>query len=242
MPWQEANALLGDSQQIALQAVMQATSTKRFPAASGNPSLPVRQVRDIDLRFFEATVFGHPLEWMPGAESQLFCKPVTKAGKPYYQSTLDALAWRFALVESFSAEALTPGLREIGTSDLSSWGAVYPRSGFVVQQSPAKAAAVIAQRACDIVIGPSGDHVVMPLETAPPQTFVSNVLDERDASTGLWQMVHPYIDDDCNLFGTDDAAWELGRLNQTQNFLWNLWRPYECCEPRGEKYLGVIHF
>lgn len=242
IPWQEAGALLAGAQRTGLRTVLQTISANQYPVSGSDPSIPNRRMRDINLRFFEATVLGHPVEKLPGFTRRLFCDPVTTAGKPYYQSSLDAIGWRFAFVESLSKEALIPGMRDISNNSTQTWGSVYPRSGFVVQQSPAKAAAVIAQRACDIVIGPKGDHIAIPLEPLAPYTEVANTLDETDPDTGVWQMIHPLVDTDCGLFGSDEPNWDFGRINQQQTFLWNLWRPYECCEPRGQKYLGAIHF
>lgn len=195
-----------------------------------------------DLRFFEASVYGHPLTLLPFAKDQLFCEPVTRPAKPYYQSSLDALAWRGLSVETVHPAALTPGRREIGVPAGTSWGAVYPRNGNVVQQSPVKAAAVVAQRACDIVIGPRYDHIALPLEPPARYTTVPSQLNERDAMTGSWQMISPKVDSDCQLFGSYEPDWDRGRLDESQAFLWNLWRPYECCEPRGDVYLGAVHF
>ncbi len=83
---------------------------------------------------------------------------------PYLLSTLDAVMWRSGLPESFYPEALTPGLREIGsTTGGNMWGNVYPRSGFVTQVDDYKAAAVVAQRAADVVTRTGQIHVYQPM-------------------------------------------------------------------------------
>ena len=241
-PWIEMRHVLNVPQTTALKNFGRAIFSNRYVGSGGDVSVSTDHAGNADVRFFEANVFGHPLADLTIDTDQLFCQSVTRAGKPYYQSALDALAWRMAPLESVLPVALVPGQREIGTSAMQSWGAVYPRSGFVTQQDPVKAAAVIAQRACDIVIGPRRLHVALALEAPVPYTTVPIRLDERDVATGMWQMISPKIDTRCELFGSDDPSWQLGRIDASRAFVWNLWRSYECCEPRGEKYLGAVHF
>lgn len=242
IPWNEMRRLLAATQSASLLNIFGVLTSSPFIGAGGDVAVSTDLSRNGDVRFFEANVFGHPLEEIPFEADKLLCKSVTKAGKPYYQSTMDALAWRFAPLESARTEALVPGQREIGSSSTNSWGAVYPRSGFVIQQSPAKAAAVIAQRACDIVIGPHGRHTAIKLDSPAPHTTVPTYLHERESTTGLWQMISPKVDTNCNPFGADDPNWDLGRIDESRAFIWNLWRPYECCEPRGSVYLGAVRF
>ena len=79
--------------------------------------------------------------------------------KPYFVSVADALAWRSGIGELKRKESVTPGMREIGTGGESTWGSVYPRSGFVIQNDPARAAAVTAVRGTDIVTNDSSAHI-----------------------------------------------------------------------------------
>ena len=242
IPWLDMRHALSTAQSSAISRAFQLAFSRRFISSGGDAAFPSGLTRNADIRFFEANVFGHPLEAMPFTTDRLLCQSVAQAAKPYYQSALDALAWRIAPLESMHPDALVPSRRQIRTSRANSWGAVDPRSGFVTQQSPAKAAAVIAQRACDIVIGPRSQHVALNLESPKPYTTVPTFLDERDRATGLWQMISPMVDPTCELFGTDDPNWDMGRIDTARAFIWNLWRPYECCEPRGSVYLGAVHF
>ena len=242
MPWLEMRRALSSLQSSTISNATRVISSSQYTGAGGDVAVSIDLARNGDLRFFEVNVFGHPLEELPFGADRLLCQSVTQPTKPYYQSTLDVVSWRFAPIESVNPASLVPGRREIGYSIRNSWGAVYPRSGFVTQQSPAKAAAVIAQRACDIVLGPRGQHVALDLGSPHPYTKVPSHLDERDAATGRWQMISPVVDSTCALFGTDDPKWDVGRTNESRAFIWNLWRPYECCEPRGSFYLGTVHF
>lgn len=113
------------------------------------------------LRFNETNVIGSPIPNMlrsTAIGSRWLCKSQVKPFKDYFMSEKDALAWRSSEVEALRPESLTLGRREIGK-----WGAVFPRTGFVVQGEPSKAAAVSAQRAIDIVTTPGQrPHVYTP--------------------------------------------------------------------------------
>ena len=242
IPWIEMRTALSGTHSETISSALRFISPYRFVRSGGDVATSTDLARNGDVKFFEASVFGHPLETIPFHTDRFFCRSSTQAGKPYYQSSVDVVAWRFAPLESVNPVALVPGRREIGATMSNSWGAVYPRSGFVTQQSPVRAAAVIAQRACDIVIGLRGQHIALDLKSPEPYTKVPAHLDERDPATGLWQMISPIVDPTCDLFGIDDPNWDVGRTDAARAFIWNLWRPYECCERRGSTYLGAVHF
>lgn len=108
--------------------------------------------------FNEADVIGNPALSLLKF-GKFLCKPQVKPFHPYYLSILDAVAWRSGLPDSLRPESITPGAREIGNWPRSTWGSVYPRSGLLLQSDPAKAAAVISQRAIDIVTRDRSGHV-----------------------------------------------------------------------------------
>ena len=169
---------------------------------------------------------------------------------PHFVSGLDALAWRGEIPEILYPASLLPGLREIGQWPLHSWGSVYPRSGWVTQTDEPKAAAVLAQRAGDIVTRVGQPHVYVPVGTGgttsaggmrvwlPPYP-----LDERDDRGGKWQMLSPIAEGACRRFGTNDLAaltsWGGGRVDPGGDYAWNLWRPYRCCSEEGLFLLDV---
>ena len=77
--------------------------------------------RERNYPFRDADAIGHPL---PG----LVCPAVAKtAFVPYFQSRLDAWAWRGVLpVELLYPPSWIPGLREVGAWPLNTWGNLYP--------------------------------------------------------------------------------------------------------------------
>ncbi len=205
--------------------------------------------------FRDADLYGHPLgaaiAGLSGLSLGLICASRAVPMFPYFESPLDAVTWRgIAPVESLYPAAFIPGLREIGSFPLNTWGNVYPRTGRVVQQSEPKAGAVIAQRVGDIVTRTGQPHVYVPLSSVRMGTFGMKYWDppplkEADPSTGTWQMFHPKLDKSCYAFGDNDslslASWSDLRRSADGEYGFNLWRPYKCCLALG-KFLFSIDF
>ncbi len=157
-----------------------------------------------------------------------FCRSKTTPFIPYYESTIDLFEWRFGVIDRFKAiqnGAHIPGNREIGSLNSlnpigkNTWGAVYPRIGFVLQTEDPKAAAVIAQRTVDIVT--RNDSWRMNLN-APGA--------ESNEKTDKWQMISPKGEDICRPFGSSDSDWSEGRNPDGKGqYGWNYWRRYSCC-------------
>jgi integrating conjugative element protein (TIGR03756 family) len=191
------------------------------------------------LKFKNADVIGHPGGATFGqfaSQSGYSCKGAGTAFMPYFLSTLDTLAWRHNVPESVFPESLIPGMREIGSRvTMNLWGSVYPRGGFLHQADDYKAAAVVAQRAGDIVTRPGQIHVYQPL-SAPPQAgyWPAGALVEGDASTGKWQELTPNPSSQCVVFPNTQTHAQATR----GDYAWALWRPYSCCERRGQTFLG----
>ena len=189
--------------------------------------------------FKNADVIGHPAGLLFNEFVAALGYSCTGAGTPfvpYLLSTLDTIGWRHYLPEMVYPEALIPGMREVGsTLALNMWGAVYPRGGFIHQSDDHKAAAVIAQRAGDIVTRHAQPHVYYPLLASPRAGYwPAGELVEGKASTGKWQELTPSLSMSCMTFPRP------GFLSQdTQGaYAWALWRPYSCCQRRGQVFLG----
>ena len=67
---------------------------------------------------------------------------------------------------------------------------------------------------------------------------------ETDQRTGTWQMLLPRPETSCKVFGINDldslAGWGGGRVDAQGDYVWNLWRPYKCCQRRGQLFLFDI--
>ncbi|PAA34395.1 TIGR03756 family integrating conjugative element protein [Pseudomonas fragi] len=191
------------------------------------------------LKFKEADVIGHP----GGATFSQFasasgyaCQGATLPLVPYFVSTLDPIAWRYGIPEAVYPETLIPGRREVGSmvaADL--WGNVYPRSGFLHQSDDYKTGAVIAQRAGDITTRSGQIHVYLPMQAkAKDGYWPAGELVEGDAKTGKWQELTPRTSQSCAVFPNSEAQAQA----EDGGYAWALWRPYSCCQRRGQTFLG----
>lgn len=193
----------------------------------------------VDLRFHKVDIFGSPaLTAIDALPHALHCRSVADPLSPYFFSDADFIGWRLGLPDSLHPDAFLPGRRLIGSLG-NIWGAVFPRSGFVLQADRPKAAAVAAQRAADIVTRRGQSHVYRPMLGGcgdgcdPPEE-----LNENDAGSGKWQMLYPKVGK-CEVFG-DDADWSRGRYAGDGRYAWHLWRPYRCCSKRGQRFLRSV--
>ncbi len=247
-PWVEASPLLATSSGVL-------TALLGGPAGSGGYIGPTgRDTRRYQV-YREADALGHPLgaTGFLGALSFLagvVCPPRTWPMFPYFNSSLDALAWRAILpTELFYPATWIPGMREIGSWPINTWGTVHPRTGRTTQTNEPKASAVLAQRVGDIITRTGQPHVYVPITASrsgagfrwdnPPP------LRENDAGTGMWQMLEPRTDTSCYVFGENDSlslvGWADGTLGSLGDgrrdpggdYVYNLWRPYRCCRRRG---------
>lgn len=210
------------------------------PSAQGGGDSTTNQAHENALLTFKnADVIGHPGALIFSRFASQFGYSCAGAGTPlmpYLLSTFDSLAWRQNLPEMVYPEALTPGRREVGSmasGDL--WGAVYPRGGFAQQPDDHKAAAVIAQRAGDVVTRRGQPHLYQALlAKAKPGYWPATELLEGDAQSGQWQPLQPELSMSCAVFP------HAGALPQAEDgaYAWALWRPYSCCKQQGQLFLG----
>lgn len=194
-------------------------------------------------KFKNSDVIGHPSgevfnEFVAG--SGYFCQGAGTAFVPYLLSTLDTLAWRYNVPEAVYPEALIPGQREVGSRrGMNLWGNVYPRGGFLHQTDDYKAGAVVAQRAGDVVTRRGQPHVYQPLLASSRAGYwPAGALIEGDASTGKWQELTPRLSNTCTVFPHNESMTQA----QQGDYAWALWRPYSCCQRRGQTFLGSVDF
>jgi integrating conjugative element protein (TIGR03756 family) len=246
-PWVEIRATLGLAQKTAAAGLLGSLLPVPIDSA-GNRTEGSSERDHKNLVYRETDAIGHPLSSLSGLVSGvgLLCPSQTTSFFPYFQSGIDALSWRQEVPEIFYPASFIPGLRELGSWPLQTWGGVYPRTGWTTQAEEPKAAAINAQRAGDIVTRTGQPHVYVPVTGSsgfgkvwPPGPLV-----ERDRRTGTWQMLVPRTESSCNVFGTNDLAsltgWGGGRVDSAGDYVWNLWRPYKCCQRRGQWFLFSI--
>lgn len=197
-------------------------------------------------KFKNADVIGHPAAFVFSQFAQSFgysCEGVGQLFTPYLLSTFDTIAWRYNIPEMFYPESLIPGRREIGSRlSLDLWGNVYPRGGFLHHVDDYKAAAVVAQRAGDVVTRRNQVHVYRPLLSLLPFNtggyWPAGELIESDETTGKWQELVPRVSSTCAVFPNHDAHAQA----VDGGYAWALWRPYSCCRREGQLFLGSVDF
>lgn len=239
-PWSEVKLLV----EGAFEAVKPTLDDEIVDWIEGSGTDPAMDSfsRTRNLRYFEADLVGHPLIDIEFPGADYICDSVTRPLNPYYISLLDLLAWRNPSVEGMRMASLTPGRREIGSWPVNTWGSVFPRSGWIVQPSPPKAAAVIAQRAADIAINGGPLRIRSRMSHGKVNLWPPYRIRENNAATAKWQMIHPIEKKNCSVFGSNDllklADWGGGKVDKKNSYLWALWRPYKCCPRRGQVFLG----
>ena len=197
------------------------------------------------LRFKLAEAIGSPgIAWIEALNlGTTVCESAATPLVPYYVSGLDPM-WRAPDLQApLTLRHILRAVREPGPLG-SLWGALYPRAGFVQQGHDYKAGAVAAQRVADIVTRPNQLHVYRRPDGGvgagqwPPGEVV-----EGDADTHKWQPLAPRAGA-CSVFA--ESASPLagavdplgGNVSASGGYAWNLWRPYQCCERRGQWFLG----
>ncbi len=246
-PWLEIRTTLGLAQKTAASGVLGALLPLPIDSA-GNRTEGSAYNRDHkNLLFRETDAIGHPQRFFSGFLPGLICGSQTRPFVPYFQSGIDALSWRQEIPEMFYPASFIPGLRELGNWPLQTWGGVFPRTGWTTQAEEPKAAALNAQRAGDIVTRTGQPHVYLPVtgsSSTNQRVWSPGPLIETDHRTGTWQMLLPRTETSCKVFGINDlaslAGWGGGRVDKEGDYVWNLWRPYKCCQRRGQFFLFDI--
>ena len=222
---------------------MQVMSRSNSSAHAGGDGTTNHNNENNLTKFKNADVIGHPggpVFNQFASASGYTCEGAGTAFLPYLLSTLDTVAWRYNIPEAAYPEALIPGRREIGSrATLDVWGNVYPRGGFLHQVDDYESGAVIAQRAADIVTRRGQIHVYQPLLANPREGYwpAGGVL-EGDAATGKWQELTPTLSSNCAVFPNSHSHAQA----QQGDYAWALWRPYSCCQRRGQVFLGSVDF
>lgn len=166
------------------------------------------------------------------------CPPSIAGFGLAFQSDLDTWFWRGMVpLESVYPEPWLPGMREIGSGALQTWGSVWPRQGTIFQPHPLKAAAVAAQRAGDIISYKAQPHIYTPLQLDTDKNykfFGFQGIREHDKKHTLWQRVFPKPQKTCAVFGDDDssvfpAGFGDGHNLGSRGSVWTAWRRQDCC-------------
>jgi len=248
-PWTELRLLESlparQIQQSALMKIPLGSPTITYGSFSHAAAISHAKVQNA--RFVEVNVVGNPTINLIQSEikkilggTSFLCDSNVEPLKPYFMSELDTLAWHMPKVEMIQyLPNLIPGKREISKETsfamkaVKSWGSIFPRTGFVLQQELAKAAAVSSQRAIDVVLHKKQvPHVYAHYKVTGKATFIRHLATPEVNQS--WQMIKPKQQNFCEAFG---GSGEWGKDKQPpkddtrQGLSWNYWNEYECCMP-----------
>lgn len=204
-----------------------------------------------NVKFRDGDAIGHPGGMFMAS---YLCNSAATGGNSYFSSFSDAMPWRDYLpVDMLHIESWVPGMREVGSFPLNTWGNVLPRTGWLVQQHDVKLAAVLSQRMADIVTRQGEPHTYNYLSSGgitqrngqtvfDPPSAMENLL-----TGGQWQMSAPYKGTPptvCHVFGQNDSASPVGygdfQTSKVESYAYSLWRPYGCCDTMGTFLFAII--
>jgi integrating conjugative element protein (TIGR03756 family) len=197
-----------------------------------------------NIHLFEASVIGNPLGagLMKYFPTLLLHKAKSEPFVPYYSSILDAISWRSPEVEVANWWRVLDPKYSISPDGHSSWGSIYPRSGFVEHWNKNKASAVLAMRAFSIATTPAWTHVHQNIESNSCGEKCTTPGEAKHDKKTLFQMIHPKTDSECHLLADEpDPEWTKEGKEQ-QSFSWVVWREYEGCISYPGKYIGSMNF
>lgn len=241
-PWKEIRLLYGWAQREVADASVSLWALKgNDRAGHGDTVNSSQQTRPLTYR--EVDVIGYPFKFASVAP-EMFCETAQQPGVPAFMSAFDSYNWRVGLFEMLFVYKIPSSY--IGGFLTNNWGNIFRRTGFINAYDDAKANAVIAHRAGNIISQSDQLHVYLPQDGAPPSTkkffTVPGELVANSDAGGVFQMVAPKAEDSCHVFGQDSIAskWSEGRQSEDKASAFVLWRPYDCCETKGQYYLGTI--
>jgi hypothetical protein len=186
------------------------------------------QADTTSLQMNEVHVFGFPFSDAFSLAVEAPCEGMPDLGGVLsYLSEQDGPEWRTAcsekdhplakMIENRGALCdrfgpMLPGLC-VGT-----WGALYPRTGFVIHASEVVGSAMAAFRAVDVAsFKPPVIHRVI-----SPVLFWPSVRYDR------MQLVSPAVSR-CMSVGENPVLWEHGTRSRDGRYVWVYWRKKECC-------------
>lgn len=236
-PWLEINATVDQAGQLAEKSIV--SSLAKAPAGGGQHSFqtPLEQ----NTFFKEVDVIGNPaLAALP--TDPVLLSSVATPLKPYFQSMLDSMLWRGFPPEAEPEQAYAIGAsiaRYIGNSGGAvTWGSAVPTEGKVATSNDAKAAAVIAQRAGNLLTAThSWGHVYQSLATSCGTECTAATLQENNNQT-QFQRIYPDTQTSCSVFGQTTTYGEDIETQAQGAYVWVLWRKYSGCIPGNGVYIG----
>lgn len=197
---------------------------------------------------------GNPTDIGKVAGDSLLCESSTTGFVPYFLSSLDSIFWRTGITEVIYPQSSIPGLEDLGYGTPNDWGNVYPREAYIIGSDERKASPVIAYRAADIIYDQFAPHFYISARKPSrqgwwgpgslmltPLGFLTDSLNQR------WQRLAPQPQTSCAVWPDETSVVAsmspataatndyrvLGPETENRGYVYNLWRPYACCQRGG---------
>jgi integrating conjugative element protein (TIGR03756 family) len=234
-PWLEMNDTIDQAGKAAEEKIV--------PLASGGDDVGYGQhsmtdVHEQSAYFKEAEVIGNPALAVIDTNPFMLTSAATTL-MPYFQSMLDATMWRGFSPEAMPEKIVAEGqdmVRRVGTFPIT-WGGVFPIEGSTNAGNDAKAAAVIAQRAVNMLSLVVPLHIYNPLSNSCGQACSADSFHENDDHT-QFQRIYPDPETTCEVFGKT-LNYGDGLYKDTNGaYTWIVWRHYHGCVQGDGKYIG----
>jgi len=179
-------------------------------------------------QFNEVHVYGNPFFNIFTTFTAFDCGGAPVPGQPYYLSELDSVEWRLGLTEILNPKSLLSAslgpicsvfsITGSGGLCMGSWGALYPRRGWLKHQSEVVGSAADAYRAVSIAS----------LETLSGHVVLSSLWFRPNPDRDKMSLVYP-VSSRCINIGENPALWESGKTSPNGKYAWVYWRYRECC-------------
>lgn len=237
-PWFEMNHTIDQVGEIAEQQIV--SSLTGLAAGQGQQSFS--DIHEQNIFFKEADVVGNPaLAVLPNTG---FLSSTATPLVPYYQSMVDAASWhglpqaKTPLAEE--AYAMVSNLdHHVGTFPID-WGGIYPHEGFVATSNDAKAAAVIAQRATDLITSSNPiiiGHIYKSLSNQCGEECTASPIQENSSKT-TYQLIYPIEENHCDYFGKTISYGNDIETQTKSAYVWIVWRYYQGCADGDGQFIG----
>jgi len=241
-PWVDYRAVMGSAEEAVAKGLISEIAGTQL---SGGDITPPQLKASSSIKYKDVSVVGHPLALVTKNNiAGYVCESEVNPMMPYYSSTFDYMGWRWGIPDRFTLASVVPGQREVGSKTTSNllghtWGSVYPRQGQILQQDDAKAAAVLAQRAVDIVTRDEQPHIYNPVNGSSQDSFsLKRQADENGVNNPDSGQEEPLFSDqsDKKISGKTGSQ---GASNEKTD-KWQMFSPKneQKCKPFGSNEIG----
>ena len=234
-PWFEMNNTIDQAGKVAEAQIVE-TASGGDNVGYGQHSMA--DVHEQSVYFKEAEVIGNPALAVIDHNPFMLSSAATPL-TPYFQSMLDAAMWRGLTLAAMPEKVVAAGqdmIRRIGVFPIT-WGGAFPIEGSTNAGNDAKAAAVIAQRAVNMLSLIVPLHVYAPLSNNCGQGCSADSFHENDEHT-QFQRIYPDPETTCEIFGKT-LNYRDGLYKDTNGaYVWIVWRHYRGCVQGDGKFIG----